>query len=164
MDKIRRLLDKFNMKVHPEGGYFGDGFRSTEFLRSDQLPKRYSGPRNVYSSIYFMVTKDRPSRFHRLKTDEIWHFYSGDTLTLHLIHDHGKYECIELGNREEHERFQFLAPKNTWLAAGCNGKEGYSLMGCSLAPGFEYDDFELADKEQLLKEYPQIEAIISEFT
>lgn len=152
------------MKPHPEGGYFGGGYRSKEFLRTGQLPGRYENSRTYYSSIYFMVLHNSPSRFHRLKTDEMWHFYTGDNLELHLINEQGKYSRVELSGEEGSERFQYLIPRNTWMAAGCSGKNGYSLVGCTLSPGFEMEDFELGKRKALLALYPDLADIITKFT
>jgi predicted cupin superfamily sugar epimerase len=158
--EIERLLNKFNMKPHPEGGYFGAGYRSSEFIRKDCLPKRYNSPRNLYSSIYFMVTPENPSCFHRLNTDEIWHFYSGDPIQLHLIWDKGRYTKVVLSNEAGQEKFQTLIKRGTWMAATTEGPNGYGMAGCTLGPGFEYTDFELADPKKLLEAYPEHRHII----
>ena len=162
--EIRRIINKFNLKPHPEGGFFGAGFRSTEFLRSDCLPNRYKTPRNLYSSIYFMVTPEHHSCFHRLKTDEIWHFYAGDPMDLHLIWEQGRYTKVSLSNELENEKFQTLVKRNTWMAASSAGSKGYSLVGCTLSPGFEYTDFELADPQTLMEAYPEHTPIINKFS
>ena len=109
-----------------------------------------------------MVTQDKFSRFHRIKTDEMWHFYLGDPMVMHLINEHGKYHFYEMSNEPNKERFQLLVKKNTWMAASTKGE--FSLTGCTLAPGFEYDDFELATRAHLLENYPHLEDIILRFT
>ena len=163
--EISRIIDKFSMKPHPEGGYFGAGFRSPEFLRSESLPNRYGTPRNMYSSIYFMVTRDKHSRFHRLKTDEMWHYYAGDPMILHLISETGKYSQVILSNTNGHEKFLTLVKRNTWMAASTRGEDkGYALVGCTLAPGFEYKDFELGDRQEMIEAYPDCKDVIEQFT
>jgi len=162
MNTAERLIQKFNLKPHPEGGYYSQGFRSAEFLKAEFLPDRYNGARNLYSSIHFMVTAQSPSRFHRIKTDEIWHFYTGDALVLHLINEQGKYQFFELSNTAEKERFQMMIKKNTWMAASTKGE--FSLVGCTLSPGFEYVDFELGIRAKMLQEYPNLEDVILRFT
>jgi predicted cupin superfamily sugar epimerase len=162
MNAAERLIQKFNLKPHPEGGYYSQGYRSPEFLKAEFLPGRYQGVRNLYSSIYFMVTAQSASRFHKLKTDEIWHFYTGDALVLHLINEQGKYQFFELSNTMEKERFQMLVKKNTWMAASTKGD--FSLVGCTLSPGFEYVDFELGVRAKMLEEFPNLEEVIMRFT
>lgn len=162
--EVERIISKFNLKPHPEGGYFGAGFRASEFLRQESLASRYDGPRNLYSSIYFMVTPDRPSRFHKLRTDEMWHFYAGDPMHINLIWDKGRHTEVVLNNQPGKEKFQTLVKHNTWMAATCEGPQGYSLVGCTLAPGFEYQDFELGDRDKLLAMYPEHRALITRLT
>lgn len=165
MEEINRLKAKFNLRPHPEGGFFGPGYRSQEFIKSDGLHPRYKGPRNLYSSIYFMVTPDHASKFHRLQTDEMWHFYKGDPIVLHLISEGGKYATQTLTNENGKEHFQFLVRKNTWMAAECVGvHHQYALVANTLAPGFEYDDFELADRAQLMEQFPHLKLVIEQFS
>ncbi len=165
MEEIERIKAKFKLQPHPEGGFFGAGYRSQEFIRADDLPNRYSTPRNLYSSIYFMVTNVHSSRLHKLKTDEMWHFYMGDPLTLHLISEGGQYSTVELTNEFEKERFQFLVKRNTWMAASCNSTEhNFSLAACTLAPGFEFDDFELGNRADLQTAYPHLADVIFKFS
>jgi len=154
----------FRMKAHPEGGFFSAGSRSSEFLRPDDLPSRYNSPRNLYSSIFFMVTSESPSRFHRLKTDELWHFYKGDDLEIHTISDTGSYAKYVMSGRDGVEDFQYLVRRNTWMAATCKGDAGYALAGCSLSPGFEFEDFELADRRSLIELCPKHEDLITQLT
>lgn len=163
-ESVEYIIKRFNMKIHPEGGYYSAGYRSQEFLRPGQLPARYDGPRNLYSSIHFLVTPENPSRFHRLRTDELWHFYKGCDLELHLLSDMGNYTRVTLSAADHTERFQFLVKRNTWLAASCAGEPGYALAGCTLAPGFEFADFELAGRRSLTEAYPRHEALIARFT
>lgn len=162
--EVNRLIERFKMKPHPEGGFFGAGNRSGEFLKPGSLPGRYPGARNLYSSIHFLITTDSPSRFHRLRTDELWHFYTGAPILIHLLNDTGKYQKVELTNRPGEERFQFLVRRNTWFAATVEEGPGYGLSGCSLAPGFEFEDFELGRREELVRQFPDQQALIERLT
>ena len=165
MGDIERIKKRFKLQTHPEGGFYSAGYRSPEFLKSEGLPQRYNSPRNLYSSIYFMVTTTNSSRFHKLKTDEMWHFYLGDPISLHLISENGHYSKVELSAEEGKEKFMYLVKKNTWMAAACEGNEkNYSLAACTLVPGFEYDDFELANRNDLLAAYPEHKEVIIRFT
>ena len=163
-EEIDRIMTRFKMKPHPEGGFFSAGSRSSEFLRADALPERYNSPRNLYSSIYFMVTSDSPSKFHRLRTDELWHFYKGDDLDIHTISDKGDYKKTTLTGDTDREEFQYLIRRNTWIAATCNGDAGYAFVGCTLSPGFEFRDFELADPKKLIDLSPRNEILIGKLT
>lgn len=165
MGDLERIKKQFKLQPHPEGGFYSAGYRSPEFLRSEGLPHRYNAPRNLYSSIYFMVTNTSSSRFHKLKTDEMWHFYHGDPVSLHLISESGHYTKIELSAEVGKERFMYLVKKNTWMAASCESIEkNYSLTGCTLAPGFEYDDFELGKRNELIASFPHLSDVIEKFT
>ena len=99
------------MQLHPEGGYFSEVFRSEEFLTKEVLPKRFSGNRNFYTSIYFLLTSGQYSKFHRLKADEIWHFYSGSPMKIIILKNQDNIKEMLLGpDIENGERFQQLIP------------------------------------------------------
>lgn len=142
-------ISHFNMQPHPEGGFYAIGYRS------DELIETVNGKRNLYSSVQFLVTKESSSRFHRLKSDEIWHLYDG-SLTLHTISEKGDYTQSKMGN-EENPVFQFRIEKNTWIAAETND---FALFGCTLSPGFEFEDFELGNCIELTKSFPELAEII----
>jgi uncharacterized protein len=115
-------INHFNMQPHPEGGYYAIGYRSEETVDTE------NGKRNLYSSVYFLITKDSPSRFHRLQIDEIWHLYHG-SLTLHTISEKGDYNQTRMGD-EENPIFQFRIEKNTWMAAET---DSFAFFGCTLS-------------------------------
>jgi predicted cupin superfamily sugar epimerase len=142
-------ISHFNMQPHPEGGFYAIGYRSNEIIETK------NGKRNLYSSVHFLVTKESPSRFHRLKSDEIWHLYDG-SLTLHTISEKGDYTLTKMGD-QENPVFQFRVNKNTWMAADTND---FALFGCTLSPSFEFEDFELSVKEILIKKFPKHSKII----
>jgi predicted cupin superfamily sugar epimerase len=158
-------IQKLNLQKHPEGGYFSEVYRSEEEIKREHLPSRYSGARNHSTSIYFLLTSDEFSAFHRIKSDETWHFYSGQPVTIHLINEKGNYRSVKLGsNPENGEVFQFTIPRGTWFAASVEEKDSYALVGCTVAPGFHFDDFELGDREVLLRMFPEHEKVIKEFS
>jgi hypothetical protein len=153
------------MSKHPEGGYFSEVFRSNELHRKESLPSRYKGDRHHYSSIYFLLEKNNFSAFHKLKTDEIWHFYSGGRLLIYLIESKDKITKIKLGfDHKSGDKFQALVKKGKWFAAEVENKNSYSLVGCTLSPGFDFEDFELGDRNKLTKQFPIHKDIIDRLT
>ncbi|HED05542.1 MAG TPA: cupin domain-containing protein [Ignavibacteria bacterium] len=165
MEKVDFYIKKFGLEKHPEGGYFKETYRSGEIIQKDFLPVRYSGARTFSTLIYFLLQGEQISYFHKLKSDEIWHFYDGSSLTIYLIKN--EYEIIEiiLGNDvQNNESFQAIIPKDNWFAAEVMNKNSYSLVGCTVAPGFDFKDFELSKRKELLKTYPNHLGIINKFT
>ncbi|MFC2087394.1 cupin domain-containing protein [Bacteroidota bacterium] len=144
--KAEELIKILDLKEHPEGGYYKETFRSTEKLDKIFLPQRYGESRNFYSSIYYLLEKNQLSKFHRLKSDEIWAFHSGLPLYLHCINaDSNQYELYQLGtDLEAGEIFQMMIPRNTWFCAEPVGDDfDYTLVSCIVSPGFDFSDFEL---------------------
>lgn len=124
-----------------------------------------SGKRNLFTSIYYLLQGSEFSAFHRIKSEEMWHFFNGSPLTIFTINSEGKLEKKLLGaNPDNMEVFQFCIPANTWFAAKANNPVVYSLVGCTVSPGFDFADFELANREVLLSEYPQHREIIEALT
>lgn len=155
------LIKKLDLKKHPEGGYFREIYSAPETIKEDALPDRYSGDRPFGTSIYFLLRSGDVSHFHKLKSDEIWHFYAGSALTLHIIDQSGEYTTVVLGDTpESHEKFQTVVTAGVWFGATVNESDSCSLVGCTVAPGFNFDDFELGDRDELLKLYPQHQKII----
>lgn len=152
-------IEQLGLIAHPEGGYYKETFRSPQILSEESLGQGYAGSRNVCTAIYFLVTSEKPSHFHRLATDEVWHHYAGNPLELVFIHPNGELESKWLGKSEAaHCMPQLLAPAGSWFA----GKvvEGFALCGCTMAPGFDFADFELAGRNALTETYPQHADII----
>lgn len=145
------LTRRLNMTAHPEGGYFVETWRSVEAC---QLPTL--GRRNLGTCIYFLMPYGQVSKFHRLTADEIWHFYQGDPITvLTLDPDRGLQKHLVGPIGTAHAAPQLVIPQGTWFGAlhEETGRHGYTLVGCTVSPGFEFQDFELAKREQLLAEY-----------
>lgn len=158
-------IDHLKLSKHPEGGYFKEVYRSNEFVNKKSLPDRYSSFRSFSTSIYFLLQSFEFSAFHRLKSDEIWHFYEGDSITIIAISPGGTLTKTLIGNNpEKGERFQLLIPKGYWFAAIINAKDAFSLVGCTVSPGFDFDDFEMGKRSNLEKRFPQHKEIISKYT
>jgi predicted cupin superfamily sugar epimerase len=150
---------------HPEGGYFREIYRSPEAISKDSLPTRYEGDRSFSTSIYFLLIQEQFSAFHRLKSDELWHFYLGSPLAIHIIDEDGNYSTAKLGKDfEKGEVFQTAIKAGSWFGAAADDVSSYSLVGCTVAPGFDFADFELGDREELSKRYPEHRAIIERLT
>ena len=129
---------------------------AAEMIEAGHLPARFGGARAHSTAIYFLLPGDQVSALHRIKSDEIWHFYAGTALTLTLIHPDGRLETPRLGpDPERAETFQALVPAGCWYGAAADDRNGYALVGGTVAPGFDFADFELADRHTLLASFPQ---------
>lgn len=158
-------IKKLGLEKHPEGGWYREVYRSNETIKNEHLPERFSGERHHSTSIYFMLTSDTFSAFHRIKQDELWHFYAGSTVTIYMIDNEGGYSEIMLGdNLDNGDVFQCVIPKGVWFGASVNLPDSFSLVGCTVAPGFHFDDFELAKRRELLLNFPQYKGIIERLT
>lgn len=155
------FIRHLQMQPHPEGGFFRETYRASETLSAEALPARFAGIRNFSTAIYYLLKQGNYSAFHRIKSDECWHFYAGGTLLIHMINNNGKYCCARLGtNIADGETFQFVVTANTWFASEPAPDSLFSLAGCTVAPGFDFGDFEIACKQHLLASYPQHSNII----
>jgi predicted cupin superfamily sugar epimerase len=158
-------INKLNLAQHPEGGYFSEVYRSNESIKKSALPNRYHGDRSMATSIYFLLKEDEFSSFHRIQSDETWHFYTGTTLELYVL-DVDKNLKRHLLGQDPHagESLQCTIPRNHWFAARVLDQKSYALLGCTVAPGFHFDDFELATRAQLIAQFPEQKTIITELT
>ena len=158
-------IEKLNLSPHPEGGFFKENYRSGEFIAKDALPARFSGDRSFSTSIYFLLDLDNFSAFHRIKQDELWHFYDGVPLTIHVITPEGLYTAEKLGrNIDAGENLQVLVKGGCFFAAEINDTSSFSLVGCTVAPGFDFADFEMPGRAVLLKLFPDHEQIINKLS
>lgn len=155
-------IEKLDLESHIEGGAFKEVFRSTLIL--ENLPAGFKGARNASTSIYFLLQQGQFSAFHRIAADEGWHFYEGSPLTVYEIEENGTLTIHRLGSDFENgERFQTTIKAGSWFASRVEG-EGYALVGCTVAPGFDFADFELATFTTLSAQYPQHQNLIRELT
>ena len=158
-------INRLDLVEHPEGGYYREAYRSTETIAAAALPERFGGDRPVATSIYFLITRERPSRFHRLHADEVWYHHAGATLTLHLLHEEsGAYDALRLGvDAGDDVEPQRVVSAGTWF--GASVEEGaFALVGCAVAPGFHFDDFEIGEEEALHALFPAHRSIIARLT
>lgn len=158
-------IEKLQLTAHPEGGYFRETYRSDEILEMEQLPERYKVDHSFSTTIYYLLKGNQFSAFHRLNSDEVWHFYAGSTLIIHIISEAGEYSEIRLGNNpDEGKTFQAVIPAGCWFGATINDKNSFVLVGCTIAPGFDFSDFELGNRKELIKQFPRYKAIIEMLT
>lgn len=154
-------ISKLGLLPHPEGGYYKRTFQSEEQTSDQELSVEFEGKRKLYTSIYFLLSSDDISHFHRLKSDELWYYHAGSPLTVHVIDEDGIYKEYKLGiDLENGEVPQVLVPKNSIFGSSVKDEDTFSLVGCMVSPGFEFQDFELFTQDELLAKYPQHQDII----
>ncbi|WP_136480533.1 cupin domain-containing protein [Cognatitamlana onchidii] len=165
MSKGEKIAKQLNLLPHPEGGFYRETYRSSGILDSISLGPSFTGKRNFSTCIYFLLTSNTFSAFHKIKQDEIWHFYKGAPIKLHIIDTKGAYKNIIIGNNlSNYETPQFIVNANNWFAAEVMESNSYSLLGCTVSPGFDFKDFELANRISLTKEFPEHSRIIERLT
>ena len=162
---IEDLVSRLNLQPHPEGGYFREVYRSEGLIPRHALNNDYPGDRNYCTSIYFLLTSENFSAFHRIRQDEIWHFYAGAPLYIHVIDESGRYTGHELGPEvTTGQQPQLVVPAGSWFGSSVKDEDGFTLVGCTVAPGFDFEDFELADRNALVLAYPQHAGVIQQLT
>jgi predicted cupin superfamily sugar epimerase len=165
MPSAREWIERLNLIPHPEGGFYRETYRASESIPRAGLPERFHGDRSFSTAIYFLLRGSDISALHRLHQDEGWHFYDGSSMTVHVIKPSGAYAPIKLGrNIERGEQLQAVVPHGCWFGASVDDPDGFALVGCTVAPGFDFADFEMPGREQLLSLFPQHEAIIRRLT
>ncbi len=145
-------VSHLRLASHPEGGFFREVYRSSERVASEHLPDRFRGARNFATSIYYLLEAGDFSAFHRIKSDETWHFYAGGPLELHMVQGES-YSVVIIGNRPDRgEVLQYTVPHGVWFASRPLAGTTYSLLGCTVSPGFDFEDFEMGTPDQVLSE------------
>ncbi len=162
------IIEKLHLLPHPEGGFYRETYRCSEQIRADALDVRYGAARSICTSIYFLLTREAFSAMHRVKSDEIYHFYLGSSLEMLLLNPDGTHEIVSIGaDIAAGQRPQFVIPKGVWQGSRVVGSPDYpdyTLVGATVAPGFEFADFELGERSQLVKEYPDQKKLITALT
>ncbi len=155
MTSGRSLIEKYKLEPHPEGGYYRSTYRASLVLPPHALPLTFGGERPVSSAIYFLLEAGDFSAFHRIKSDECWHFYQGDPLWIHCLDDQGQYRRYTLGaGQEPDQHYQLVVSAGTWFASEPASGSAYSFVGCTVSPGFDFADFEMAGAARLTAAYP----------
>ena len=165
MPDAQQIISKYQLRAHPEGGYFAETYRSAELIQASSLPDRFNGSRNFSTAIYFLLEGNQFSAFHRIKSDECWHFYSGVGLHIYILYPGGSGEILKLGDDlQSGFSHQHVIPAGCWFASKPIDENGFSFVGCTVSPGFDFADFEMAEKEKLLSQYPKYKEWIDMLT
>lgn len=158
-------INHLKLTEHVEGGAFAEVYRSGLVLPQSILPNSFKGKRAASTSIYFLLQYGQFSAFHRIASDEVWHFYQGSPLHVYEIQENGDLMVHRLGNNPDlGETFQCVIRSGSWFGSRTEVLDGYSLVGCTVAPGFDFEDFELAERNSLIHQYPQHTALIESLT
>ena len=161
----KEIIKSLNLIAHPEGGYYKENYRSEGLINVNNLWEGAEGNRNYSTGIYFLLEKNQFSAFHKIKQDEMWHYYMGSTLLLHTIDENGNYNIIKIGkNLYQGEFLQYVVPANTWFASEVMDKDDFVLCGCTVSPGFDFKDFEMPSREELISLYPKHAKAINSLT
>ena len=157
--EVQRLIEDLELRPHPEGGWYREIHRSAITV---QAPR---GPRAAITTILYLLAAGQFSRWHAVDSDEVWHFYDGASLTLYVIAPDGALRELVLGrDAERGEALQAVVPAGAWYGAVVGDPASYSLVGGTVAPGFDFADFELAERRALLREFPQHRGVIERLT
>ena len=159
------LIEQYRLRPHPEGGFFAVTYRSAGCIPEAALPSAFSGARNFSTAIVFLLKGNDFSALHRLRQDEVWHFYLGGALRLVMISPEGSLSEIILGrNGTAGNLVQAVVPAGYWFGAMPTQGAAFSFVGCTVAPGFDFADFELAKRSDMLAQFPDLATLILQFT
>ena len=154
--ELQELIDQPGLLPHPEGGFYKETYRSEEVIPGEE--------RNLLTSIYFVLTADNVSRFHRIKSDELWYFHFGSAVTVHTLDEKGHTQNL-LGNKFRNGEHPFLLVKaDTIFGSSIEEPGGFALVSCAVAPGFDFRDFEMGERGILIKNFPDHELTIRQLT
>jgi len=156
MITAQQIIDHFEMKpLADEGGYYVETYRCGRAVTQRDSPEGNGGPRSLSTAILYLLTPETFSALHRLKSDELYHFYLGDPVTMLQLHADGSGEVVSLGhNIAGGEQVQVSVPADTWQGSILRPGGRFALMGTTVTPGFEWEDFELSGRDVLLQQYP----------
>lgn len=161
MNKIQELITQYKLQPHPEGGWYAQTYKSREIIPAHALPSRFGGDRAFSTAIYFLLEQGNFSAFHRIKSDECWHFYSGDPLEIFILQPNRGPDLIVMGNDGSRgQLFQYVVPAQCWFASRPAMGSRFCFVGCTVAPGFDFADFELANAKELEEQFPGHAGII----
>ena len=160
-----RWVRILGLTPHPEGGFFKETYRAGEGIASAHLPARFGGDRAFATAIYFLLEGRQVSRLHRIRSDEVWHYHAGGPLVVHAIAPDGARTAAALGlDVEAGQTPQHVVPAGHWFGATLETGADYALVSCTVAPGFDFAELELAHRDALLARYPQHAALIERLT
>ena len=160
MNDAAHWIRTLGLQPHPEGGHFRETYRAAESIPASGLPARFGGARSFSTAIYFLLESGGFSALHRIKSDEAWHFHAGSPLEIFTIDPAGALRVLRLGDGA----FQAVVPAGCWFGARVAAPGSYALVGCTVAPGFDFADFEMGRRADLLRHYPQHRELILQLT
>jgi len=158
-------IERLRLREHPEGGFFRETYRSG--LRVDRccIGSGFDGSRSVSTAIYYLLRTGDVSVLHRIRADEVWHHYAGETLCLHVLDPSGSCRTLRLGKDvDDGDEPQVVVPAGSWFGAVVRGPSAYALVGCTVSPGFDFNDFEIGKRDDLIRQFPEHRRIIEELT
>ena len=165
MLSVKDIVKKLDLQPHPEGGYYKETYRSEDIIRDTILGNEFNGSRNLCTGIYYLLESDDFSALHKINQDEMWHFYLGEAIELTMISEAGELSMVTIGNNVSNgEVLQFVVPKRNWFGARLLKANSFALVGCTVSPGFDFNDFKLGEREELLNKFPQHDEIIESLT
>lgn len=164
-ESLSYWIDTLGLAPHPEGGWFRETYRAAETIPAAGLPGRFSGERAFSTAIYFLLASGQISALHRIKSDELWFFHAGSPLRINAITAGGEYRSTCLGPHPRRDQvFQAMVPAGCWFGAEPLASGSFSLVSCTVAPGFDFADFEMGRREELLTLFPQQQEVILRLT
>ena len=159
------IIARYGMRPHPEGGYYTRSYCSAGSIPAYALPTAFAGDRPYASAILYLLPQGAVSRLHRLRQDEVWHFYLGGSMRLVMISPAGVYSEARLGqNILAGEQVQYCVHAGYWFGAMPAPGTEYSFLGCTVSPAFDFADFEMGSRETLTTLFPHLQESIAEFT
>jgi predicted cupin superfamily sugar epimerase len=154
-----QIIKNLKLLPHPEGGYYKEMYRAEQKINLDNGKSR-----NVSTAIFYLLENEDKSRFHRIASDELWFFHQGNPLEILSIQNGNLIKTVLGNNFEDGELLQAVIPAHTWFASRVKNSKGYALVSCTVAPGFDFADFELADRDKLINEFPDLITYINALT
>lgn len=165
MQTAKDYIHKLELTAHVEGGYYKETYRSNLILPRHALSPKFNGDRVASTHIYFLLEFGQCSKFHRIASEEHWHFYAGSCLEVVEITTQNQLIIHKLGNRiDKGETFHVVIAAGSWFGSRCLVPNGFSLVGCTVAPGFDFNDFEMGNRNDLLAQFPEFQDQILELT
>ena len=155
--RVAELIETLGLLPHPEGGWYKETYRSEEKIQNKS--------RNLCTAIYFLITHENISKFHQIKSDELWFFHEGSGLTVHVLDEPNTYVQLQLGlDAAKGQSPQALVEKGKIFGSTVDQADGYALVSCVVAPGFDFEDFTLFEETELINKFPAYTEIISRLT
>jgi predicted cupin superfamily sugar epimerase len=152
---VADLIQRYDLQAHPEGGFFRESYRASGLIPHAALPSAFSGDCAYATAIYFLLPQGSKSSWHRIQSDETWHFYLGGSMSILQLSLEGQFTATRLGsNILDGETLQYTVPAGYWFGAIPDPETSYSFVGCTVAPGFDFSEFTLADIDVLIEQFP----------